>query len=1160
MILQPGDRFANRYEIREPLGQGGFASIYRARDTVREADVALKIIHEHIVDAGAIDRFLHEGDLLQRLNHTNIVACYDSGQVDGRCFLALEYVPGGDLKHVLDDLRTRGDWISIEAAVDITIQVLRALSHAHRNGIVHRDLKPSNVLVGDALKLTDFGIARDEMRNVTSNIVIMGTAEYMPPEQAGKTRVDHRADLYSTGCMLYELLTGEPPFRGESLEATIARQLYETPVPPRQRNPSISRTLDRYVLRLLNKDPDRRYQTADEAREALEAHLRGEADASLVVEPLYAELGLRSTTLVGRSHEIELLDAELDRVRTEGCRIALLTGDAGMGKTRLVAEMVGRANIHGWHFALGRAFQGAQGAPYGQIVEALLAWAHDLPAAVVREAAGPYAGVLVRLLPALREELQNPPPAPSLPGREERQRLFEAVAQFAVGLLAAGPTILAVDDVQWADGETMAILEYIRRAVGTAPLLLMYTAREDEANGDRIRDLRRAIRDSRIPGLVVPLQPLARNDLSQLIRDHFDAAAVPTELATIVAQSTAGNPLFAVELLRTWKDQGRIGITGSDIVRTDDASNWAEALAIPDSIRALLSDRLTSLSENERRIVNHAAVLGRRCEFEVLLAMCRLPEEELLDDLDGLLRARVLVSKSGKDEAYEFTHPMIRDVAYEEVQGRRRRLLHRRAAEAIVEVMPGQRAPERAHHWFEGAVWDQAAFSAVEAGESSLRHWAPQHAERFFAMTLKACEHLEEDAASTADLPGLRRTALDGLGDVHSLEGNYAEAIRNWEQAIGSLSADADGAIVLKISDAAARLGDHALALAKAASVAEIAESATPTQLQASLLAARAEAYLGRLDASAQRLESARSMLDTIDDLETRISWAMVEGDLSVRLGRLANGRKAIEDGLKVAEANGHALAIGRLKNILGVIAFQEGNPELGIHTLEEAREIFQRIGAVVLVAQLNNNLGALWMHRGDPVRARNHLEEALKTAQRLDNDTDIARAAHNLSEVLLILGEPAEAAVLAQDSLERVAQRGLKLLVPAYRTTVAQAALALSNVEAALEESARAVAEADAANVAPDRAAALAVHAEAQARLGMSEAALSEFAEAIAVLKSTSKPWMLAWAHAAFAELLSARGDPAAAEHRLAAAGHYRQIGDEISAARLEAQAATLR
>jgi serine/threonine-protein kinase len=290
-----GQVLSDRYELEELVGTGGMSSVFRAHDRLLDRKVALKILHERYSDDAAyVERFRHEARAVATLSHPNIVTVIDRGEHGGRQFIVFEYVDGENLKQLI---QRRGP-ASVSTALELAMQISRGLSFAHQQGLVHRDVKPQNVLLnGDGqAKVTDFGIARslDVQHGMTQTGTVLGTADYIAPEQAQGQRVDEHTDVYSLGVVLYELLTSEVPFPGENFVAVAMRHINEPPPAIRDKRPDVPPRVEAAVQKAMAKDPADRFPTmADFCRE-LEACLAEEqGGATQVIAPVRRAAGPR---------------------------------------------------------------------------------------------------------------------------------------------------------------------------------------------------------------------------------------------------------------------------------------------------------------------------------------------------------------------------------------------------------------------------------------------------------------------------------------------------------------------------------------------------------------------------------------------------------------------------------------------------------------------------------------------------------------------------------------------------------------------------------------------------------------------------------------------------------------------------------------------------
>src|SRR5262245_37463393 len=345
----PASFGAGRYQVKRLLGEGGRKRVYLAHDTRLDRDVAIALIKTEGLDDAARTRLQREAQAMGRLGtHPHLVTVFDVGEEAGQPYLVSEFMAGGALDAVL---RTVPDHrLSVADVLRLASQICRGLEHAHAGGVLHRDVKPANVwLTADGTaKLGDFGLAlaRDRSR-LTVEGMMVGTVAYMAPEQALGRPVDPRTDLYALGALLYELVTGAPPFTGAGAVAVVSQHLHTVPVAPSWQAPGVPPALDALILQLLAKTPAERPPSAAAVRAALAAiEPIAEVQSAPPIAPATPSAQSEGG-FVGRAREMDALRAHLEEALSGQGRLVLLAGEPGIGKTRTAEELTTYARLRG---------------------------------------------------------------------------------------------------------------------------------------------------------------------------------------------------------------------------------------------------------------------------------------------------------------------------------------------------------------------------------------------------------------------------------------------------------------------------------------------------------------------------------------------------------------------------------------------------------------------------------------------------------------------------------------------------------------------------------------------------------------------------------------------------------------------------------------------
>jgi tetratricopeptide (TPR) repeat protein len=730
--------FANgRYQVKNFLGEGGKKKVYLVHDKVLDRDVAFALINTEKLDDVTRLRVSREAQVMGRLgDHPNIMTIHDMGDEKGQPYIVLPLMPGGDVESLIEKAPER--CLPIEQAVGIAKAICRGLEYAHAKGIIHRDIKPGNVwLSGDGTaKVGDFGLALAvDLSRLTNEGMMVGTYYYMPPEQAMGGEITAKADLYSLGAMLYEMVTGRPPFTGDDMVAVIGQHINTPPVSPNWHRPDLLPALAALIMRLLEKDPQKRPASATEVLEMLEAIEAGKAEElsteqskALVENPLYRRV------FVGREAELRQLQSAFDAATSGQGSLTMVVGEPGIGKTALCEQLATYVALRGGRALVGHCYEeGSLSLPYLAFVEALRAYTQSRDVSRLREELEPGAPDVARIVSEVRERLRIKP-RPKGDPEEERYRLLQAVSDFLGSAAAAQPLLIVLEDLHSADRGTLDMLEHVARNLGDKRLLLVGTYRDIEV--DRTHPLSAALAElRRLPhfGRVL-LRGLNADEVRRML-SGIAGQDVPWGLAEAVHRQTEGNPLFVQEA--------------------------PVEMRIPDGLRDVIGKRLSGLSESCNKVLSVAAVIGRDFQMEVLQKVAGMSEDELFGALEEARKSVVIEERTGAGAKvdYRFAHAFFRQTLYEETIAPRRIRLHQQVARALEEIYNNrleQHAAELAEHFSyssDGADLEKAVSYGEMAAGRATDVYSYGEAVRMLEQALKVQELLDpEEKLKRCDL------------------------------------------------------------------------------------------------------------------------------------------------------------------------------------------------------------------------------------------------------------------------------------------------------------------------------------------------------------------------------------------------------------------------
>ena len=786
-----------RYRILESLGRGGMGEVFLADDTQLGRKVAIKFLTEALeTDPTARERLHREARSAAALDHPFICKIHEITEIDGRTGIVMEHVAGETLES-----RLASGPLAPAEALRLASEVAEALSEAHAHRILHRDLKPANLMLTAQghVKVMDFGLAKrvrtagdddttgETPGSLTGSGALLGTPAYMAPEQVRGEPADARSDIFAFGVVLFELLNGEHPFKRDTVSETVAAILRD---PPASADGSGS-PID-YVIfdRLLAKTPGDRFPAFGEVTAEVERLRQASRTGALGVEETAPTAGGRRTPFVGRDAERRQLRQWFDQaVRGRGA-LALVGGEPGIGKTRLVEELLLDAEQGGCRTLTGRCYEIEGTAPFIPFVEIIEGYARTVGSEELADTLGDAGPEIARLVPDLRRRLPDMPASLELPPQQRRRHLFQQVGAFFRRLSRREALVLLLDDLHWADNATLLLLLDLAPQLASGPMLALGTYRDVDL------DVNRPFANT--------LESLNRRRLAHRLRlRRLPAAGVgemlaalggpspPSTLVDRVYQETEGNPFFVEEVYQHLDEEGALHEADGGWRSAIDLG----AIDVPEGVRLVIGRRLERVSEDCRRVLTSAAVVGRGFSLALLEAVGDVTGDALLTALEEGEANFLITSVGGRDPGWEFSHALTRQTLTSGMSLPRRQRLHLRVADAI-ECAAGTRgvdhAADLAHHLFQAGMAadaDRTVSALTRAGEQARDAGGFEGAFEAFDRAL-SLEPPEDD---------VRAMLLFRRGSSHRGLNQWDEAIYDWREALSLFETAGDASSVAAV-------------------------------------------------------------------------------------------------------------------------------------------------------------------------------------------------------------------------------------------------------------------------------------------------------------------------------------------------------------------------
>ena len=974
-MFEIGTILDNKYQIQAHLGTGGMGEVYRVLDLEQDRECALKILNEMMDEQAVRRRFHREFQVLNRFQHPRLVRTYVWGFAEERPYFTMEYLPGKTLEKIITDQVLLERFLAPHF-FDLIQQIAEGLAYVHAQGAVHRDLKPSNIMVletdeGIETTILDLGLAKFRHLHsisITQTGAAIGTAEYMSPEQGKGLWVDHRSDLYSLGIILYEMLTGAPPFSGQNPISVIMKHIRESPPPMGEVHIAVPEQTQQIVLKLLAKEPVDRYQSAEELVRVLPLGFVLPDD-----EQRDVPRKVMRPQFVGRESEMKTLRAMLKDVHIGEQRVVLVSGEAGVGKSRLVEELLGDARVYDF-LSLKSAGREEGGQIYGALIDAFHGMAN--------------------LMGRMPDSLET-----------DKFSVMERWLQLLKRLRQKQPIVLCLEDIQWLDELTLEFLQYVLRDPEPCPFLLCLTCRWSNLE-PLAEEIEKFIYSNEFAGAThIQLENLPREEVGYLAASMLGERSIPRDALQTLFRETGGQPLFVVEAVRT--------LVNADVVRQNVSGNWQwgefSQTLLSDDFSEVLYRRIATLPVVQQRVLEYACVFLSDFSFELLAAIWRGDELELLDVLDDLIEEGLLITY-GDEERYQFSQDLYRRAIYDRIQNVRRRLLHREIGNALEKTEQTEELTEElADHFAAAGERDKAVKYMRLAGKKALEKHAFRQARKRF----EAVKQVDDAFESQAD-------ATDFLCD-------YADVLRNCSQHNSALELLDEAKALLPDDrrDLKARILRNIGGVQSLLQHGEVAEDYM-------LKALRLYRECDDLDGEIQALGSLAYLCDVSGQNEEAIAYM----------------RREIEKRRVLGDPQNEAFIQGR-KGQIALVGFQF---ETAKGYLETAVKAFKQLGLEHHRLWALNLLQRVYFYLGDFNRAEAVCNEVIGEWRKRGVVYWEAMNFLYMGELALERGNFLEALEYAETSAERFLQTPRKDYIYRAYAIAATAAARMGDTETALE------------------------------------------------------------------------------------------------------------
>jgi predicted ATPase/Tfp pilus assembly protein PilF len=759
-----------RYKVLKRLGAGAMGAVYKVKDLKNDNIIALKLLSRKKTSSETVQRFKREFRLLAELHHPNLCEVYDFGTLkDGRNYFTMEYIEG-------ENIFTASKGLSYEKLYGWVVQLCRALQYIHSKGLIHYDIKPGNVLIQysestTCVKLMDFGLAGEQQ--IKDGKLIRGTFPYIAPEVIKGLEIDHRADLYSFGILLYEIFTKKSlRVEGKESFATILEQRRKWFLElPSKIVTDIPEKLERMIVRLCSLQPAARFSRANEVIKEINKFTptKFELETEKTVESY-----LLSSQFVGRDKEMNLLKSLYGQTRQGDGKVVLITGDAGIGKSRLLREFKTFTQMERSHTFIGYAYKDKIGPLelFHDIFSELINYVgNDSDLFRSRELRLSRA-VLFKIFPDLKDNhlKRNLPKLVPLEPKQEKLRTFDALSELIKYIaLDLGELVIFLEDLHWADDLSIQFLEYLGRNLRDRNIFICGTSRKEELKENLL--FRKIITNLRNESYFtqVELRPLRFRNLYSFLDSTITSASNSSELVRYFMKKTGGNPFFVEEIMRILLQK-----RGVSIGKKMEVEDFKQ-ISIPETIEEVVLKRIKDLDSTSREVVKFGAILLKDFNYDLMKHLTGLENAELSKALWKLKSRQILIEE---DNRYRFYHATLREAVHRRLGDKERSDLNYQIGKTLEKINRRRLntvVEDLAYYFINAKNKSKGVRYGIKAAKKSKERYANEQAIIFYKDVL--------DLLGNKDLK-CRFNTLVKLAETKCLVGFHDDAIKTYSKAL----------------------------------------------------------------------------------------------------------------------------------------------------------------------------------------------------------------------------------------------------------------------------------------------------------------------------------------------------------------------------------------